>query len=255
MVSLIDKLNCRVNRKNYTIGEDMVKGLQKLPKHIAFIIDGNGRWAKKKGLTRSMGHKAGFDNLEMIVKECFNIYGIPHVSIYAFSTENWNRPEKEVQYLLKLFRRCVSESFDKKFPDVRINIMGDHTKFPKDLSQGCVDIMERTKDNSKFTLNLGLNYSGKSELTHAFNLMAEEGLRDITPEDIDNHLYTKGQPPIDLCVRTSGEFRLSNFMLWQLAYAELHFPKVPWPAYKKRDLLESLREYQGRDRRFGAIKE
>ena len=234
----------------------MVNGLKKIPNHIAFIIDGNGRWAKQRGKTRSMGHRAGFRNLEKICKECFYTYGISTVSIYAFSTENWNRPEKEVDYLMKIFRECVkAEEFKEKYPDVRLNIMGDHTKFDKDLSDACVKAMEETKDRTKFTLNLGLNYSGRAELTHAFNEMAKEGLTEITAEDIDNHLYTKGQPPLDFCVRTSGENRLSNFMLWQIAYAELYFPEVHWPAFNKRDLLKALKVYQSRDRRFGAIKE
>ena len=233
----------------------MVNGLKKIPNHIAFIIDGNGRWAKQRGKTRSMGHRAGFKNLEKICKECFYTYGISTISIYAFSTENWNRPEKEVEYLMGIFRECVSAEFKDKYPDVRLNIMGDHTKFDKDLSDACVRIMEETKDNTKFTLNLGLNYSGRAELTYAFNEMAKEGLKEITAEDIENHLYTKGQPPLDFCVRTSGENRLSNFMLWQIAYAELYFPEVHWPAFTKRDLLKALKVYQSRDRRFGAIKE
>lgn len=233
----------------------MVNGLKKIPNHIAFIIDGNGRWAKQRGKTRSMGHRAGFKNLEKICKECFYTYGISTISIYAFSTENWNRPEKEVDYLMKIFRECVSAEFKEKYPDVRLNVMGDHTKFDKDLSDACVRIMEETKDNTKFTLNLGLNYSGRAELTYAFNEMAKEGLTEITAEDIENHLYTKGQPPLDFCVRTSGENRLSNFMLWQIAYAELYFPEVHWPAFTKRDLLKALKVYQSRDRRFGAIKE
>ncbi|MBE5739080.1 MAG: di-trans,poly-cis-decaprenylcistransferase [Clostridiales bacterium] len=233
----------------------MVKGLKKLPKHIGFIIDGNGRWAKERGQTRSMGHKAGFRNLERIIKECFYTYGIPVVSIYAFSTENWNRPQKEVDYLMQLFRQCINEEFRDKYPNVRLNIMGDHTRLDKDLSDACAKVMVETKDITEFTLNLGINYSGKAELTYAFNQMAEEGLKNITAEDIDNHLYTKGQPPLDFCVRTSGENRLSNFMLWQIAYAELYFPEVHWPAFNKRDLYTALKVYQGRDRRFGAIKE
>lgn len=234
----------------------MVNGLKKIPNHIAFIIDGNGRWAKQRGKTRSMGHRAGFRNLEKICKECFYTYGISTVSIYAFSTENWNRPQAEVDYLMKIFRECVkAEEFKEKYPDVRLNIMGDHTKFDKDLSDACVRAMEETKDRTKFTLNLGLNYSGRAELTHAYNEMVKEGLTEITAEDIDNHLYTKGQPPLDFCVRTSGENRLSNFMLWQIAYAELYFPEVHWPAFNKRDLLKALKVYQSRDRRFGAIKE
>lgn len=233
----------------------MVKELKKLPKHIGFIIDGNGRWAKERGLSRSMGHKEGLKNLEKIVKECFYTYGIKHVSIYAFSTENWNRPKQEVDYLMNLFRGYLGKDFGNKYPEVKLNVMGDHTAFEKDLSDMCVKVMEETKNNDKFILNLGINYSGKAELTRAFNLMADEGLKNISAEDIDNHLYTCGQPPLDFCVRTSGENRISNFMLWQLAYSELYFPEVHWPAFGKRDLLKALRVYEGRDRRFGAIKE
>lgn len=233
----------------------MVKGLKKLPKHIAFIIDGNGRWAKERGLTRSMGHKAGFRNLEKIVKECFYTYGIESVSIYAFSTENWNRPKKEVDYLIGIFRKYISESFKDKYPDVRLNIMGDLNKFPEDVAENARKTMEKTKDDFKFTLNLGINYSGRDELVYAVNNIIAEGIQTVDKEIIDNHLYTGGQAPLDFCVRTSGENRLSNFMLWQMAYAELYFPKVYWPAFSKKDLLEALKVFQSRDRRFGAIKE
>lgn len=233
----------------------MIKGLQKLPQHIAFIIDGNGRWAKEKGLTRSMGHKAGFKTLEKIIKECFYNYNIPYVSIYAFSTENWNRPDKEVKYLINIFRKYIGKSFKESYPEVRLNIMGDYTKFPEDLAKNAKETMEETKNETKFTLNLGVNYSGRDELVYAVNNIIAEGIDSVDKEIIDNHLYTGGQPPLDFCVRTSGESRISNFMLWQIAYAELYFPKVYWPAFTKKDLLEALKVYQSRDRRFGAIKE
>jgi len=226
-----------------------------LPRHIAFIIDGNGRWAKAKGLTRSMGHKAGMKNLERIIKECFYTYGIEYISIYAFSTENWNRPQKEVDYLMKLFRGYLTKSFKDTYPGVKLNIMGDYSKFPDDLAESAKATMEETKDNAKFTLNLGINYSGRDELVYAVNNIIAEGIEQVDKDIIDNHLYTGGQPPLDFCVRTSGENRLSNFMLWQIAYAELYFPKVYWPAFSKKDLLEALKVYQSRDRRFGAIKE
>ena len=233
----------------------MKNDLKKLPNHIAFIIDGNGRWAKKRGLNRSMGHKAGFNRLEKIVKECFYDYNIPIVSIYAFSTENWNRPQAEVDYLVEIFRKYVGPTFAKKYPDVKLNIMGDYTKFPADVVEKARNAIEETKDNTKFILNLGLNYSGQDELVKAVNDIISEGIDKVDRSVIDNHLYTKGQPPVDFCVRTSGEHRLSNFMLWQLAYAELYFPKCHWPAFTSKQLLTSLIEYQSRDRRFGAIKE
>ena len=133
--------------------------------------------------------------------------------------------------------------------------MGDYTKFPDDLAKNAKKTIEATKNNTKFTLNLGINYSGQDELVYAVNNIVAEGIKDITRQTIDNHLYTKGQPPLDFVVRTSGEQRLSNFMLWQIAYAELYFPKTYWPDFKKKELYEALKEYQSRDRRFGAIKE
>ena len=234
----------------------MENNLKKLPKHIAFIIDGNGRWAKKKGLSRSMGHKAGFNRLEKIVKECFFEYDIPIVSIYAFSSENWNRPREEVDYLMDVFRKVLSkERFVDKYPDVRINIMGDKNGLPEDIRQKAEVIEKETFGNKKYTFNLGVNYSGQDELVHAMNGIISEGVSHVDRQVIEDHLYTKGQPPVDFCVRTSGEFRLSNFMLWQLAYAELYFPKVCWPGFTSKHLYASLLEYQSRDRRFGTIKE
>lgn len=233
----------------------MKEGLKKLPKHIAFIIDGNGRWAKERGLNRSLGHKAGLKNLEKIVKECFFTYGIKVVSIYAFSTENWNRPKAEVDYLMNLFRGYLNKDLPETYPNVKVNIMGDHTVFDSDLKDLCERVMEESKNNTEYILNLGLNYSGKSELVRAFNNLSKEGKAIITEEDIERHLYTAGQPPLDFCVRTSGENRLSNFMLWQLAYSELYFPNVHWPAFGKTELAKALKVFESRDRRFGAIKE
>lgn len=232
----------------------MEKELKKIPNHIAFIIDGNGRWAKKRGLSRSLGHKAGFNRLEKIVRECFEDYNISTVSIYAFSSENWNRPKDEVDYLISIFRKIVNTDYARKFPEVKFNFMGDLSKFPEDIANKARELMEKTKDR-KYTYNIGINYSGQDELVYAMNTIISEGIDKVDRNTIEDHLYTKGQPPVDFCVRTSGEYRLSNFMLWQLAYAELYFPKVYWPAFTSKHLYSSLLEYQGRDRRFGAIKE
>lgn len=234
----------------------MKHDLQKLPKHIAFIIDGNGRWAKERGLPRSMGHRAGIANLDTIIKECFYTYGIHTISIYAFSTENWNRPKAEVDFLIKAFRRYLSsKGFTKRFPEVKLNMMGDYTKFPQDLVDNANATLEATKNNTKYVLNLGINYSGQDELVYAVNNIIKEGIKEVDRQVISDHLYTAGQEPLDFCIRTSGEHRLSNFMLWQIAYSELYFPKTYWPAFKKKDLYLALKEYQSRDRRFGAIKE
>lgn len=233
----------------------MKHNLQKLPNHIAFIIDGNGRWAKRRGLSRSMGHKAGLDNLDRIIKECFCIYGIHAVSIYAFSTENWNRPKAEVAYLMKAFKRYLSSGFAKKYPQVKLNVMGDTSRLPDGLEEQVKKTMNETKDNTKFVLNIGINYSGQDELVYAVNSIIAEGYKTVDRQIIADHLYTSGQEFPDFLVRTSGEYRLSNFMLWQLAYSELYFPSKCWPEFKKRDLYLALKEYQSRDRRFGAIKE
>lgn len=230
--------------------------LKKLPKHIGFIIDGNGRWAKARGMTRSMGHKAGFSNLERMIKECFYKYGISSMSVYCFSTENWNRPEKEVDYLRTIFRKMLNDNFLEKYPDVKLNIMGDFGKFGEDIEKKGHELMAKTMEReNKFTLNLGINYSGQDELVYAINNIISEGIEKVDRDIIAKHLYTGDQEPVDFLIRTSGEQRLSNFMLWQVAYAEFYFPKMHWPAFSKKDLFEALKEFQNRDRRFGAIKE
>lgn len=233
----------------------MKSDLKKIPTHLGLIIDGNGRWAKSRGLTRSMGHKAGFNNLKKCIKECFYTYNIQYVSIYAFSTENWNRPQKEVDYLINIFRNYLEEDFINEYPDVRLNIMGDYTKFPKDVADKAYYLMEKTKNNTKYVFNLGINYSGQDELVMAVNKIMEEKIDVVDRETIENHLYTAGQPSVDFLIRTSGEMRLSNFMLWQLSYAEFYFPKVHWPDFNKKELFLALKEFEHRDRRFGAIKE
>ena len=234
----------------------MNKDLQKLPIHIAFIIDGNGRWAKERGLTRSMGHKEGFKTLEKIVKECFFDYQIPIVSIYAFSTENWNRPKKEVDFLMNIFRKNFNvKKFAKDYPDVKFNLMGDPKGLPDDIAEKTKELMEMTKDNSKYIFNLGMNYSGQDELVIAINNIINEGVKNVDREVVAQHLFTKNQPPVDFVIRTSGEQRLSNFMLWQVAYAEFYFPKTYWPSFDSDDLYNALKVFESRDRRFGKIEE
>lgn len=233
----------------------MKDNLKILPKHIGFIIDGNGRWAKAKGLPRSAGHKAGSKTLSLILKECFYTYNIPVVSIYAFSTENWNRPETEIKYLMSLFEKYTSKDFIKEFPGVKLNIMGDCSKFPKDLATSAKETVKLTENNQKYILNLGINYSGQDELVLAMNNIIKEKIKKVDRQTVEEHLYTAGQPKLDYVVRTSGEQRLSNFMLWQISYAELYFPKTYWPDFKKKELHEALKVFQSRNRRFGAIEE
>lgn len=229
--------------------------LKKLPKHLAIIIDGNGRWAKKRGLPRSMGHKAGFRNLEKILNECFFNYNISIISVYAFSSENWKRPQNEIDYLMDMFRKYLSNHFEEKYPDVKFNLLGDINALPEDIANNCVALMEKTKNRKEKIFNLAVNYSGQDELVNAFNCMIKAGETNVNRKTIEKYLYTCGQPPVDFCIRTSGEQRLSNFMLWQLAYAELYFPSVYWPSFSKKDLHNAFLEYQKRDRRFGAIEE
>lgn len=235
----------------------MATQLKKIPQHIGFIIDGNGRWAKERGWSRYKGHEVGVKNLDVIVQACFSEYKIPHVSIYAFSTENWNRPQEELDYLFKYFTKYLNvKNFKKNYPHTRLNIMGDYTKFPPNLVKNAEAVLEATKNETQFILNLGINYSGQDELVRAVNLMLADKLEPtVDRATLQKYLYTADQPLLDFVVRTSGEQRLSNFMLWQVSYAELYFPKVYWPAFSKQDLHNALLEYQSRDRRFGAIVE
>ena len=227
----------------------------KIPNHIAFIIDGNGRWAKLRHLPRSQGHVKGFEKLEKTYKMVREI-GIKHISIYAFSTENWNRPQEEVDGLMKLFKKAVKEFYDKKkYGDCRIKFLGDLNKFDDELKNGALDIMEKTKNNTAFNINICMNYGGREDIVQAVNKLIAQGKTKVSIEDVSANLYTADSPDPDFIVRTSGEHRLSNFMSWQSTYAELYFPKVLWPDFSKNDLIEAIKEYSSRDRRFGAIKE
>lgn len=223
-----------------------------LPTHIAFIIDGNGRWAKKRGLPRSLGHKAGLVALKNTIKNCFEI-GISYVSIYGFSTENWKRPQEEINYLFNLFREFIANDFNELFSkDVKLNIMGDYTKFPADLVTEIEKAVEKTKEKTKFVLNLGINYGGRDEIIRAVNNIIKDNLKEVDSTTFSNYLYTSGLPDPDFIVRTSGENRISNFMLWQNAYSEFYFPKIYWPDFNKKQLIKSLQVYAKRNRRFGA---
>ena len=232
-----------------------LKTMYKIPNHICFIIDGNGRWAKLRHLPRSQGHLKGFEKLEKTYKMVREI-GIKHVSIYAFSTENLNRPKEEVDGLMKLFRKAIKDFYNqKKYGDCCIKFLGDLNRLDKDIKNGAIDIMERTKNNDAFHINVCMNYGGREDIVQAVNKLIAEGKTEITMEDISANLYTASSPDPDFIVRTSGEHRLSNFMPWQSTYAELYFPKVLWPDFGKNDLIDAIKEYSSRDRRFGAIKE
>ncbi len=228
---------------------------KKLPKHIGFIVDGNGRWAKKRGMPRSFGHKVGLETLKQNIFSSFKL-GIQVVSIFGFSTENWNRPQEELDGLFELFTNFLkSGGFDFDTMGIRLNVMGDYTKFPKNLADEIERTLERTKHYTNFVLNLGINYGGQDELVRAVNKLIKQGKTAVTKQDIEDNLYTAGLPKPDLVIRTSGEYRISNFMLWQMAYSELYFTKTYWPDFKFKGLIKALKNYQKRNRRFGAIKE
>ncbi len=232
----------------------------KLPRHIAIIMDGNGRWATKRMLPRIMGHKAGIDSLREIVRACSDL-GIEIITVYAFSTENWNRPSEEVSFLMKLLveymRREIGELHKN---NVRIKILGELEPLTTVTKNEINDAIEMTRANTGLQFNIALNYGSRAELVRACKLIAGDILNEkISPDEIDeelfsNYLYTTKDADPDLIIRTSGEQRLSNFLLWQCAYSEFVFPDKLWPDFGKDDLISAIYEYQNRDRRFGTVK-
>lgn len=236
---------------------EKLKNDPRMPKHIALIIDGNGRWAKKRGFVRTVGHKFGFENLKKQI-EFIRDLGIKNLSVYCFSAENWNRPKQEVDYLMELFDKMIDD-YERDYldKDVRIIISGDMTdeRIPKRVREKAIALMEKTKQKTGFVLNLCINYGGKQEILRAVNNCIKEGITAITEQDVVNHLYSADLLPLDFIIRTSGENRTSNFQVWQSAYSEWYFPKTFWPAFTKHDLKKALKSYMSRERRFGAIKE
>jgi undecaprenyl diphosphate synthase len=233
----------------------------KVPQHIAIIMDGNGRWAKKKGMPRVLGHRSGVKSVREVTEAAAQI-GVQYLTLYAFSTENWNRPPAEVTALMTLLVETIKgEIRDLNKNGVRLTAVGELESLPAGTYKTLLQGIEETKNNTRITLVLALNYSAKWEITRAARILAEQ-VRDgiITPEDINEHavgslLSTYGIPDPDLLIRTSGEARLSNFLLWQLAYAELYFTPVLWPDFGKKELHEAILSYQQRERRFGQISE
>ncbi len=232
-----------------------------LPKHLAIIMDGNGRWAKQKGKLRVFGHENGVKTVRSTVENCVKI-GIEYLTLYTFSTENWNRPKIEVQTLMRLLVSSLKKelpSFNKN--NIKLNTIGNIAALPKNAHAELVDVMEKTKDNQGMTLTLALSYGSREELTSAVKAIAVKVKNNIiSPEFIDEtiintHLYTHNLPDVDLLIRTSGEHRISNFLLWQIAYAELYFIDVFWPDFKEHHLVEAIKNYQNRERRFGKTSE
>jgi undecaprenyl diphosphate synthase len=224
-----------------------------LPRHIAIIMDGNGRWAKKRGLPRVFGHRAAIKTVREVVEECAKI-GIQALTLYAFSTENWARPSAEIRALmglLRLYLRKELENLTKN--NIRFRTIGDTGKLPEQVRKDLRYVTEKTAANSGLTLVLALNYGSRQEIVRAVNCIIQDGQKRVTEETIQKNLDTSGLPDPDLLIRTSGELRISNFLLWQIAYTELFFTKVLWPDFRARDLHEAITSFKERSRRFGGL--
>lgn len=233
--------------------------LQQLPKHIAIILDGNGRWAKKRGLPRVMGHRAGMNRVVDTVETCVDL-GIDHLTLYAFSTENWKRPETEVNALMGILIEYVANQLDRLIQNnVKLVMLGDLEPIPYKARQAVIHALDKTAQNTGMMLNIALNYGGRDELLRAVKdlLLACQGPKDIhalTESDISDALYTRGQPDPDLLIRPGGEKRISNFLIYQTAYSEFYFSDILWPDFDSEALYQAILDYQGRQRRYGGLK-
>ena len=232
----------------------------RVPNHIAIILDGNGRWAKKRGMPRSFGHVKGCENLEDICEVAKEL-GVKYLTVYAFSTENWKRSKEEVDGLMKLFRnylkKCIKISQKN---NMRVKVIGDITAFDSDIQESIEKLEDFSKDFTDLHFQFALNYGSRDEITRAVNRMLEDQKAGkletpVSEDTISGYLDTAGLPDPDLMIRTSGELRLSNYLLWQLAYSEFYFTDVPWPDFKKEELVKAIEKYNERDRRYGGVKE
>ncbi|WBL21984.1 MULTISPECIES: isoprenyl transferase [unclassified Zunongwangia] len=235
--------------------------LTKLPAHIAVIMDGNGRWAKKQGFLRAVGHNEGVKSVRDVVEGSAEI-GVKYLTLYAFSTENWNRPKFEVDALMKILVSSLKKEIKTlQNNNIRLTAIGNIENLPKKAKRELLDVIDKTKDNSKMTLILALSYGSREEITSAFKILANKVQNGtLKPDEINDsliseNLYTKDVPDVDLMIRTSGEQRISNFLLWQMAYAELYFTSILWPDFRKENLYEAIYNYQNRERRFGKTSE
>ena len=232
-----------------------------IPQHVAIILDGNGRWAKAKGMPRNYGHAQGSKNVEKICEEAWRM-GIKYLTVYAFSTENWNRPKEEVNALMKLLRNYMKTCLKTAAKnDMKVRVIGDITKLDEDIQKRILELEEATKNNSGLNFQIAINYGSRDEITRAVRTLAEDVKEGkLMPEEvneacIERYLDTHDIPDPDLLIRTSGEQRLSNYLLWQLAYTEFYFTDVPWPDFSKQELEKAIEQYNRRDRRYGGVKE
>lgn len=245
-------------KKNINNETDLPDGIV-VPEHIGIIMDGNGRWAKRRGLPRTVGHTAGAQNFRTITRHASNI-GVKYLTVYAFSTENWKRPAEEVKGLMKLFKQYLVDSLtDFRDDDVLVRFIGDTSAFDPELKALIDETLEVSKNRKGMVLNIAMNYGGRNELLYAVkNLYADVqngtlNIDDLSVEDIQNHLYTAGQPDPDLIIRPGGEYRLSNFMIFQAAYAELYVTDTLWPDFTRKEFNQAILAFNQRSRRFGGV--
>jgi undecaprenyl diphosphate synthase len=232
-----------------------------LPSHLAIIMDGNGRWAKQKGMLRALGHEKGIKSVRKTVEACAKL-GIQNLTLYAFSTENWNRPKLEVDTLMKLLVSSLKKEIKTlQTNNIKLNAIGNLTNLPDSVQKELQEVIDKTVENSRMTLTLALSYGAREELIQAVKKISIKVKNNIISEEtidesiINQHLYTHNLPDVDLVIRTSGEHRISNFLLWQIAYAEFYFTEVLWPDFSENDLYEAIISYQKRERRFGKTSE
>ena len=233
----------------------------KMPNHVAIILDGNGRWAKAKGMPRNYGHVQGAKTVEVICEEAYKM-GIQYLTVYAFSTENWNRPQDEVDALMKLLRNYMKNCLKTAEKNrMCVRVLGDKTRLDEDIRNRIEELEEATRNNDGLHFQIAINYGGRDEIVRATRKMAEKiAVGELTPEAVNeeilnNFLDTAGIPDPDLLIRTCNEQRISNFLLWQLAYTEFYFTPVPWPDFTKEELIKAVEAYNHRDRRYGGLKE
>ncbi len=234
---------------------DQNETISRLPTHVAIIMDGNGRWAAKRGLPRLVGHRAGTENLRRVIRACAD-FGIQYLTIYAFSTENWGRPKEEVEGLLHILEDVIDQELEELHQEnVKLRHIGHLDKLPPMLREKVRKAIEKTRNNQRLTLSLAFNYGGRDEIVYAIREIIAEGIKpeDITPDVVSQHLFTAGMPDPDLIIRTSGEMRISNFLIWQGAYSEWYVTPTFWPDFDRDELYKALIEYNRRDRRYGRI--
>lgn len=233
----------------------------KIPQHVAIILDGNGRWAKKRGMPRNYGHVQGSKNVERICEDAYKM-GIKYLTVYAFSTENWNRPKDEVDALMKLLRNymktCLKTAEKNR---MKVRVIGDISRLDEDIRKRILELEKASEHNDGLNFQIAINYGSRDEMIRAMRAMAKDvEAGTLAPEAINEKIFegyldTHDIPDPDLLIRTSGELRLSNYLLWQLAYTEFYFTEVPWPDFTKEELIKAIEQYNGRDRRFGGVKE